>query len=100
MKMTHEEMDLEVADAQHYLPHFKLDRCRHESVSMTSLWLFDAEGKQIGSCSRTDNGGWRASHMHKGQLVAQRHIFLMLDALDYIAARHAFFVKTLLRARV
>jgi hypothetical protein len=91
--MTQDEMDCELADAQAYLPHLRLDRCRHESVTMTSLWLFDAEGKQIGSCSRTDNGGWRATHMHQGLPTAQRHIFLMLDALDYVAARHMHFVK-------
>jgi hypothetical protein len=91
--MTEQEMDCEVADAQAYLPHLRLDRCRHESVAMTALWLFDAEGKQIGACSRTDNGGWRASHMHQGMPTSQREHFLMLDALDYIAARHMHFVK-------
>jgi hypothetical protein len=91
--MTQDEMNIELADAQAYLSHLRLDRCRHESVTMTSLWLFDADGKQIGSCSRTTTGGWRASHMHKGMPIAQREHFLMLDALDYIAARHMHFVK-------
>jgi hypothetical protein len=93
MKMTEQEMDCEVADAQAYLPHFTLDRCRHESITTTSLWLFDAEGKQIGACSRQYNGGWLASHMDKGMPIAQRGFFVMLDALDYIAARHMHFIK-------
>jgi hypothetical protein len=98
--MTPYEMDNELVEAQHYAPHFTLDRCRHESVAMTSLWLFDADGKQIGACSRDGNGAWRASYMHKGMPISQREYFHMVDALDYVADRHAFFVKTLLRARV
>jgi hypothetical protein len=91
--MTQDEMNVELAEAQAYLPHLRLDRCRHESLTMTSLWLFDADGQQIGACSHTGNGGWRASHMHQGMPIAQREHFIMLDALDYIAARHRHFIK-------
>lgn len=90
--MTPAEMDQELNDAQAYLPHFVLNRCRHESVDMTALWLFDANGVQIGACSRQGNGFWRASHMHQGLPIAQRDHFIMLDALDYIAARHMHFL--------
>lgn len=76
--MTQDEMDSDLVMAQSYLSCTRLtvDRCRHESVTETSLWIFDGSDKygrrQIGSVTRLDalftRGGetlkWSSATLH------------------------------------
>ena len=92
--MTHEEMNVDLENARSYLSCTRLtvDRCRHESVTESSLWIFDGD-KQIASCTRLETpyerGGmpirWRACTMHGSGTVANGvYVSTLLDALGHI----------------
>ena len=58
--MTNEEMNSDLADAATYLSvtNLRVDRCRHESVTETSLWFFDKDGRRIAAASRLPGVEW------------------------------------------
>ncbi len=100
MTMTQAEQDRDLTDARAYLSATKLtaDRCRHASVTETSLWFFlpgaDKKAKpiQIGSASRLpperDNRlrtcRWEVTRMFNGQPVARCYAGSLLEAVTYI----------------
>ena len=92
--MTQAEMDADLADARSYLSCTSLtvDRCRHESVDASSIWIFDGflrrgERNQIASLTRDyqeSNLGathWHLSLYHRGVMYAQTRHATTLDAL-------------------
>jgi hypothetical protein len=62
--MTQNEMNNDLEDMRSYLSvtSCAVERCRHESVEMTSLWVFDKDGRQIASFQRYETSSqykWR-----------------------------------------
>ena len=84
MSQEDQELDLEHARAL-ASGDVELDRCRHESVDQTSLWILKA-GQQIGSVTR-DGSMWRATLMHRGMPVGQRITPNLRDAMAYVQGR-------------
>jgi hypothetical protein len=98
--MTQAEQDRDLEDARSYLSCTSLtaDRCRHESVTETSLWFFAAPGAdkkarriQIGSATRTDemdSAGhtyrWRVHRMSGGVPISQCFTASLLEAVTFI----------------
>ena len=85
---TQEEQERDLQDAQTYLSvtTLRADRCRHESVTETSIWVFggvkDRRGnpirdQQIGCIKRLPGQpqgkyGWEVTRMLNGQPVARK----------------------------
>jgi hypothetical protein len=83
---TQEEQERDLEDAQTYLSvtTLTIDRCRHESVAETSLWVFDRE--QIASIKRLPRDcvgsfRWEVTRMAHGQPVARRCERTLLDCI-------------------
>lgn len=84
--MTDEEMDRDLAEAAGLLARagLRVDRCRHESVEATALWVFDGV-KQIGSVSRVcPDWYWKANRMHRGMPTSQRYFPYLHEAIAHI----------------
>jgi hypothetical protein len=91
--MTETEMDADLEDARSYLGCTRLtvDRCRHASVHVTSLWIFDGK-RQIASATRLDTPyvrndrhvRWRCCTMHQGSVANGVYVETLLDALGHI----------------
>lgn len=93
--MTQDEMNTDMEDAKSYLSCTRLtvDRCRHESVTTSSLWIMDG-ANQIGSATRlTPSEGyerhgtpmrWRCSTIHSGQCANGVYVSTLLDAIGHI----------------
>lgn len=90
--MTQEEQDRDLADAQAYLgcTSLTVDRCRHESVTLTALWVFsgtDRRGKprQIGSVTRMEGDPleyrWECTRMAHRIPVARRTFKTLLECM-------------------
>lgn len=77
-------MDLEHARAM-AAGNLTLDRCRHESVVETSIWVH-RDGQQIGAITR-DGDMWRASRMSRGLPVGQRTTTNLGDAMAYVQGK-------------
>jgi hypothetical protein len=80
-------MERDLEDARSYLGCTRLtaDRCRHETVTQTTLWVFDGK-RQIGVAARED-GRWRASHMLRGMPTTERRFATLLEALGHVMAQ-------------
>ena len=99
--MDHATQESELIEARFLVLGFngvRLDRCRHESVDATTLWLFDdsarGNGSQIGCVKRLDGGQeyratceheWEATRMLLGQPVARRCEKTLQAALRWVA---------------
>lgn len=64
--MPPDEMDRDLAEMRSHLAGVSLDveRCRHDSITPTALWVFDKNGRQIASVSRLETSSkyaWEAS---------------------------------------
>ena len=84
---TPAEQDADLEDARALLSCTALtaDRCRHESVTATVLWVFD-EGRQV-ACVKRDIDGrypWHATRMARGEPVAIRPEDSLLKALAWV----------------
>lgn len=83
--MTPTEQDAHLTQAQAMLPPgMTADRCRHESITETSLWIFGKDKKQCGSVTHTTNGLWRASRILRGMPTSERHFETMAQAMDHV----------------
>lgn len=69
--MTQDEQDAVLLEAQTLAPPgFTIDRCRHESITETTLWVFH-KGEQVGSANQTAKG-WTISRIYKGSPFTRR----------------------------
>ena len=79
-------MDRDMAEAAALLPTgLTIERCRHESVTETALWIFGPEGKQIGSVS-FHREGWKANRMMNGVPTSQRFEKTLPLAVTFVTA--------------
>lgn len=91
--MTNDEMERDLEDARAYLGCTRLtvDRCRHESVDQSALWIFDGVD-QIGSATRLDTPyekagymiRWRCSTLHRGSTANGVYLPSLLDCMGHI----------------
>lgn len=66
---TQAEQDAHLAQARLLTPqNITLDRCRHETVDLTTLWVF-REGRQVGVVAHRPDGAWRGQRMYQGMPV-------------------------------
>jgi hypothetical protein len=85
--MTPTEQDADLAQAQAMLPPaMAADRCRHESISHTSLWIYGKDKKQCGSITRTADGQWRASRIYRGMPTSERHFDTLAQAMEHVTS--------------
>jgi hypothetical protein len=84
MTPAEQDADLEEARKRLYPTRFTADRCRHDSVTDTALWIFDGR-QQIGSASRNPTG-WTANRISRGITAGQRREPTMEAALSYIVS--------------
>ena len=84
MTPAEQDADLEEARKRLYPTRFTAERCRHETVTETALWIFDGR-QQIGSASR-NRDGWTANRITRGMPVGQRREPTMEAALSYIVS--------------
>ena len=99
---SQDEQECDLEEVQTYLSVTRLtaDRCRHESVTETSIvrsiWIFDGftrrgERRQIGSIVRlprasTSDYRWGVTRMLHGQPVARRCYRTLLECIGNIMA--------------
>lgn len=99
--MNQDAQENELIEARTLLQGFdgiRLDRCRHDSIDATTLWLFDdgtrSKGSQIGCVKRLDGSPeyrakceheWEATRMFAGQPVARRCEKTMEASLRWVA---------------
>lgn len=83
--MTQDQQDADLAAAAQLLhpTKYTADRCRHESVTETTIWVFD-ERKQIGSITHARPDAWRASRMAQGMPTSAREFGALADAVTHI----------------
>jgi hypothetical protein len=86
--MTQEQQDADLAAAVRFLhpTPYSADRCRHESVTETSVWVFDGR-RQIGSVTHTQSDTWRASRMDRGMPTTSREFPTLADAMAHVTNR-------------
>lgn len=84
MTQAEQDADLEEARKRLYPTRFTAGRCRHDSVTETTLWIFDGR-QQIGSASRNPTG-WTANRITRGMPVGQRREPTIEAALSYIVS--------------
>jgi hypothetical protein len=81
--MTQEDQDIDLAHAAALAAgDVKIDRCRHETVVETSIWVHRG-GAQIGAVTR-DGEMWRATRMSRGLPVGQRITRNLGEAMAYV----------------
>jgi len=101
MKQNDQEAELELARC-FFSPNdgIRVDRCRHESVTETVLWIFSKNIRmpQIGTVKRLDGGAeyrakcqheWEATRMKNGEPVARRCEKTLESALRWVASYDA-----------
>jgi hypothetical protein len=89
--MTPAEQERDLEEVQTYLSVTTLtaERCRHPTVTETSLWIFDKLGakgaqRQVASICRNPDGSryrWRVSRMHRGQPVSEQQYDRLIDCI-------------------
>lgn len=99
--MTNEEMDRDLEEARAYLGCTRLtvERCQHESITTSALWVFDNENmprgmvsNQIGSATRLETPyekagymiRWRCSTLHNGSTANGVYLSSLLDCMGHI----------------
>lgn len=86
MRQTQAEQDADLWAARAILndkPELRIDRCRHDSVTATSLWIFKGD-VQIGSITRTAPSGerkWNVKQMLRGMPVSDTYRSNIIDAV-------------------
>ncbi len=89
--MTDEEMDRDMAEATALLAGtgLRVDRCRHEAVDKTALWIFDGK-EHVGSVARVARDWyWKANRMHRGMPTSERFFPNLAEAIPHITDRSA-----------
>ena len=84
MDMTQDQQEADLDEARRLLhpTQYSADRCRHESITATSLWIFNGR-RQIGSITR-EPGGWRASRMAGGSPSSLRQFQSLERAITHV----------------
>ena len=83
--MTQDQQDADLSSARALLPPgLTADRCRHESITETALWVFDG-AQQVASITR-DGAAWRATRMLRGMPTAQTMADDLPAAMAYATA--------------
>lgn len=87
--MTQHEMDSDLEDMRSYLSCTSLvvERCAHESVDQSVLWVFDKDGKQIASISKKETFSqfkWDASKISGGLPITLLPFRNLLEAAAYV----------------
>ena len=95
--MTQDEQDFDLIAARHLIPSamidkITIDRSRHESITETRLWVFNAQTKQqigtIGYYSdETPERRWKANRIHKGSPTSERFFTNMFEALNHVVTK-------------
>ena len=89
--MTQDEMDADLAVARFACERLGLsvDRCRHETVTQTSIWVFSDADKtlQVGAIRRIEEPGfrWHASRMPRGTPTSAARYATQLEAIQHVA---------------
>ena len=105
--MTQDEQEVDYRAGRAWLDRtsstLELDRCRHESVDVTTLWLFEhvparkrggGGNVQVGCVKRVFeptgapgvSNPWESTRMERGQPNARRAFATLDEALDWIEA--------------
>ena len=87
--MTQNEMDGDLDDMRSYLSVTSciVERCRHETVEMTSLWIFDKDGRQIASFQRVETSSqykWRGQKIRQGLPITDLPFCNLNEAAAYV----------------
>lgn len=89
--MTQDEQNADLAQAQTYLMATDLTvaRCIHETVTETTLWVFDKDKNQIGAISRlspesTSKYKWEVTRMWRGMPTAKWAEETLLDCIQVL----------------
>lgn len=91
--MTQDEQDNDLIMAQTHLtvPSIRVDRCRFESVTETSLWFFNDQGTQIASATKTPEHpdyNWRVNCMQHGMPISERRVVELFDVVGIVQRYH------------
>lgn len=81
MTQDEQEADLFSARVMTGQDGITLDRCRHDSVMETSIWVY-RDGKQVGSVTRAGDA-WTATRLLRGMPTGQRSMPTLRDAMSY-----------------
>jgi hypothetical protein len=83
--MTQDQQEADLAAAARLLhpTKYTADRCRHESVTETSLWVFDGR-RQVGSITHAQPDAWQASRVVQGMPTSARKFSTLADAVSHI----------------
>lgn len=94
---TQEQQERHLEEVRTYLSctSLRVDRCRHDSVTETSIWVFDQCGRngserqiaviaQHAPTAADPHYPWRVSAMLNGSPVSQRNCQTMLDAVGEV----------------
>ncbi|WP_294533389.1 hypothetical protein [uncultured Rhodoblastus sp.] len=87
--MTQNEMERDLDDMRSYLSvtSYIVERCRHESVEMTKLWVFDKAEKQIASFERMETLSqykWRGQKIRDGLTITDLPFHNLNEAAAYV----------------
>jgi len=87
--MTQDEQNADLAQAQTYLigTDLTVDRCKHETVTETALWVYDRDKHQIGAITRlspesTSKYRWECTRMWRGMPTARWAEVTLLDCIE------------------
>jgi hypothetical protein len=82
MTQDEQEQDLELARSYFNATKWTVDRCRHETVDHTSLWIFDGK-KQIASMI-WQRGEWKVNRLRDGMCLSERFFASIRDCIRYL----------------
>lgn len=87
--MTQDEQSDDLAHAQTYLigTNLTVARCEHETVTETTLWVYDRDQHQIGAITRlspesTSKYKWELTRMWRGMPTARWAEETLLDCTE------------------
>jgi hypothetical protein len=87
--MTQDEQSSDLALARNYLVGTDLtaERCTHETVTETALWIYDRDKHQIGSITRlspesTSKYKWEVTRMWRGMPTARWAEVTLHDCIE------------------
>lgn len=90
MTQAQQEADLQIARGiLECLPSgsaYNIDRCRHNIVTETALWIFNSQGVQIGSISSLGRSPrrWKTNRIHRGLPISEKNFAILEEALEHI----------------
>lgn len=87
--MSPDEMDRDLDDMRSHLAGVSLDveRCRHDSITRTALWVFDKNGRQIASVSRLQTSSkyaWETSKIRDAMPITCLPFETLSEAAAYV----------------